>query len=138
MSPLPILHFSLPLFLLISSLPIPSFPSPSFSPFPFPPPFFSTIRLDRLASGVLVIARSTEKAALFHKHLKQNFIEKEYLARVKVFQSTIACSHTIIIIIMKGVFPEGPVEVKEPIAKLQDDPPLYGAGVGGEQKYRVP
>ena len=40
--------------------------------------------------------------------------------------------------IMKGVFPEGLVEVKEPIAKLQDDPPLYGAGVGGEQKYRVP
>ena len=40
-------------------------------------------RLDRLASGVLVIARTTEKAALFHKHLRQDFIEKEYLARVK-------------------------------------------------------
>lgn len=41
-------------------------------------------RLDRLVSGVLVIARTTEKAALFHKHLQQDFIEKEYLARVKV------------------------------------------------------
>ena len=46
----------------------------------------SLLRLDRLASGVLVIARSTEKAALFHKHLRQDFIEKEYLARVKVLR----------------------------------------------------
>ena len=41
-------------------------------------------RLDRLVSGVLVIARTTEKAALFSLHLRQGFIEKEYLARVKV------------------------------------------------------
>jgi RluA family pseudouridine synthase len=65
-------------------------------------------RLDRLTSGVLVIARSTTSCTLFQKHFRHNFIEKEYLARVK------------------GVFPEGLVEVKEPIAKVQDDPPLYG------------
>ena len=52
-----------------------------------PPPLLSLTlpRLDRLASGVLVIARSAEKAALFHKHLRQDFIEKEYIARVKVW-----------------------------------------------------
>ncbi|CAI8034846.1 RNA pseudouridine synthase 7 [Geodia barretti] len=76
-------------------------------------------RLDRLVSGVLVIARTTEKAALFHKHLQQDFIEKEYVARVK------------------GKFPEGRLEVREPIAKVQDDPPLYSVDRGGKACHTV-
>jgi RluA family pseudouridine synthase len=78
-------------------------------------------RLDRLASGVLVIARTTEKAALFSKHLRQDFIEKEYLARVK------------------GVFPEGRLEVNQPIAMVQDGPPLYAVErtKGGKESLTV-
>ena len=30
------------------------------------------------------------------------------------------------------MFPEGPVEVREPIGKIQDDPPLYGVDNEGE------
>ena len=33
---------------------------------------------------------------------------------------------------MQGVFPEGKVEVREPIAKFQDDPPLYCVDGNGE------
>ena len=53
------------------------------------PTVITDTRLDRLVSGVLVIARTTEKAALFHKHLQQDFIEKEYLARVKADTPTV-------------------------------------------------
>ena len=41
-------------------------------------------RLDRLVSGVLILARSSLAASRLQRHLKQNFLEKDYLARVKV------------------------------------------------------
>lgn len=49
-------------------------------------------RLDRLVSGVLVLARSSAVAAQLTQHIKQQFIVKNYLARVKV--SNNAKQHT--------------------------------------------
>lgn len=37
---------------------------------------------------------------------------------------------------LQGVFPEGRVEVKEPIAKIQNHPPVYSVvNKGGECNY---
>ena len=46
--------------------------------------FSNACRLDRLVSGVLVLARSSAAAAQLTQHIKQQFIVKDYLARVKV------------------------------------------------------
>lgn len=46
--------------------------------------FSNACRLDRLVSGVLVLARSSAAAAQLTEHIKQQFIIKDYLARVKV------------------------------------------------------
>ena len=44
-------------------------------------------RLDRLVSGVLILARSSSAASLLQKLMRKNFVEKEYLARVKVIDA---------------------------------------------------
>ena len=41
-------------------------------------------RLDRLVSGVLILARSRSAVAQLQKHMFEDFLEKEYVARVKV------------------------------------------------------
>jgi len=41
-------------------------------------------RLDRLVSGVLVLARTSSVAAQLSQHISQQLVVKEYLARVKV------------------------------------------------------
>lgn len=54
-------------------------------------------RLDRLVSGVLILARSTEAAAQLQEHLKQQLVEKEYLARVKVSSTVLRAGLLIVI-----------------------------------------
>ena len=39
-----------------------------------------------------------------------------------------ACSSSHV---LQGEFPEGNIEVREPITKLSDDPPLHGVGPTG-------
>ena len=41
-------------------------------------------------------------------------------------------THTLSLIYVQGVFPEGRLEVREPIAKVEDDPPLYTVDKNGE------
>lgn len=41
-------------------------------------------RLDRLVSGVLVLARTSSAATQLSQHISQQLVVKEYLARVKV------------------------------------------------------
>ncbi|GAQ83120.1 hypothetical protein KFL_001360170 [Klebsormidium nitens] len=54
-------------------------------------------RLDRLVSGLLILARNPETADRFRQDITANEVQKEYVARVV------------------GVFPEGPVEAAAPL-----------------------
>ena len=40
-------------------------------------------RLDRLTSGVLILAKNNKTTLSFQEHLKENKVKKKYYARVK-------------------------------------------------------
>jgi RluA family pseudouridine synthase len=71
-------------------------------------PLRITHRLDRLVSGLLILARTKHAAATLVKCFALRQVKKTYLARVK------------------GAFPAGVKVVSEPLGLVRDDPPEYG------------
>lgn len=71
------------------------------------------IRLDRLVSGVLLLARSSAVASAVCNLILQCKVTKEYIARVK------------------GIFPAGRVEVCDPITVLEEEPLICGISPQG-------
>lgn len=91
------------------------------------------LRIDRLASGLLILVKSAKAIShvplLFH----QRQVKKEYIARVKVkcvqvyFSLLKWFDFSPFLFHYQGVFPSGQVKVTEPIAMVRDRPlVLYG------------
>lgn len=79
----------------------------------------SVHRIDRLASGVLIFGCTPAALSKLCTQFQRQAVSKEYLARVK------------------GTFPEGVIEVKKPIARLQDYPILYTTSPEGKPSHTV-
>ncbi|XP_033755194.1 RNA pseudouridylate synthase domain-containing protein 2-like isoform X2 [Pecten maximus] len=76
-------------------------------------------RLDRLTSGLLIMAKSAEKTREMEDDILQRRVQKEYLARVK------------------GKFPEGVIECDQPLGVLSSKDSLYGVVPGGKASKTV-
>lgn len=81
------------------------------------PELFPCYRLDRLTSGVLILAKTAAATAEFHKVSKEGNTTKQYLARVK------------------GNFPESVTECNEPVSHVVPKKGFaFGKGIKREAK----
>ncbi|XP_069113148.1 pseudouridylate synthase RPUSD2-like [Argopecten irradians] len=76
-------------------------------------------RLDRLTSGLLIMAKSAEKTREMEDDILQRRVRKEYLARVE------------------GRFPDGIIECDQPLGVLSSKDSLYGVVPGGKESKTV-
>ncbi|ELU10743.1 hypothetical protein CAPTEDRAFT_92693, partial [Capitella teleta] len=74
-------------------------------------------RLDRLTSGVTIIARTESKAKELHKLIEGRKVRKEYLCKVE------------------GVFPDERIECKEPLEVLTHSLGLFKVGKNGKESW---
>lgn len=81
--------------------------------------YYPIHRLDKVTSGIIVMAKSNEDAKMFTKMLQDKTVKKAYLARVL------------------GEFPEGVIKVNQPIKEAKRDRALRECGEGGKESLTV-
>ncbi|KAH0787825.1 pseudouridine synthase [Histomonas meleagridis] len=81
--------------------------------------YFPVHRLDRVTSGIIVMAKTEESAREFTQLLKNNKIHKTYLARVL------------------GEFPEGEIKIDQPIRESKKDRSFRECGEGGKESLTI-
>ncbi|XP_041375381.1 RNA pseudouridylate synthase domain-containing protein 2-like [Gigantopelta aegis] len=74
-------------------------------------------RLDRLTSGVLIMGKSRKKTRELEDQIVQRKVQKQYVSRVV------------------GNFPDGIVEVKEPLGCLSEKVGLFRTKAGGKESH---
>ena len=76
-------------------------------------------RLDKVTSGIVVMAKDKQHSTMFAEMLKEKKIEKTYIARVL------------------GVFPEGEIKVNAPIKEAERNRKFRECGEGGKESLTV-
>lgn len=81
--------------------------------------YFPVHRLDRVTSGIIVMAKTKDAARKFSEYLESHSMEKTYVARVV------------------GEFPEGEQRVNEPIRNTEKDRSFRETGDGGKESLTI-
>lgn len=81
--------------------------------------YYPVHRLDKVTSGIIVMAKTEDSARTFGKYLESHQIEKTYIARVM------------------GEFPDGEIRVDAPILENPKDRTVRVCGPGGKESLTI-